>query len=124
MQGTILIFGNDEMLLVTRSLILEQAGYTVFTAQTFANAMLALMNHQIDVLVLCQSLNQEERRGILETAHALQADIKCAALTYTGPDLEVDDVGVCQRLDGPRGLLLAIGKMLTKEESTKTQTLH
>ena len=69
--------------------------------------MLALMNHEIDVLVLCQSLNEEERRGILVTAHALQPGIKCATLTYIGADLEVDGVDVCHRLDGPRGLLLA-----------------
>ena len=45
------------MLVVTRSLILERAGYRVFTARSLPNAMLALMNHEIDVLVLCQTLS-------------------------------------------------------------------
>ena len=80
MHRTILIFGNDEMLLMTRSLTPEHAGYHVLTAQSFQNAMLALMNHPIDLLLLCQSLNEDERRGILETAHTLQPDIKCASL--------------------------------------------
>lgn len=123
MQGTILIFGKDEMLLVTRSLILEKAGYRVLTAQSFANAMLALMNHPIDLLLLCQTLNEEERRGILETAHALQPDIKCASLTYNGRELEVDGIGVRHPLDGPPGFLSAIGRMLTREGSPQTQSL-
>jgi hypothetical protein len=70
MNGSILVYGNDEMLVTTRFLILEKAGYRVFTAQTFGNAMLVLMNHQIDIVVFCQSLKDEERRGILETARA------------------------------------------------------
>jgi hypothetical protein len=74
MDGTILVYGNEEILLKTRGLILEKAGYKVFTAQTFGNAMLVLMNYQIDVCVLCQSLTAEERRGIVETARALQPE--------------------------------------------------
>jgi DNA-binding NtrC family response regulator len=124
MQRTILIFGNHEMLLVTRSRIFEHVGYRVLTAQTFDNALLALMDHPIDVLVLCQSLNEEERRGILETAHALQPDVECAALTYNGRELELDGARVRQSPDGPTGLLLAIGKMLTGEESAQTPTVH
>jgi DNA-binding response OmpR family regulator len=56
MSGIILVYGNEPMLVTTRGLILERAGYKVFTAQTFANAMLVLMHHPIDLCVLCQSL--------------------------------------------------------------------
>jgi DNA-binding response OmpR family regulator len=79
-HGTILVYGNDEILVMTRGLILGNAEYEVFTAQTFGNAMLVLMNYQIDLVVLCQSLKDEERRGVLETARALQPEIKCVAL--------------------------------------------
>jgi hypothetical protein len=72
MHGTILIFGTDEMLVATRRMIFEQAGYTVFTADSLSNAALVLMNHQIDVLILCQTLSDDERRAVLETAHTLQ----------------------------------------------------
>ena len=70
MHGTILVYGNEPVLVTTRALILGKAGYKVFTAQAFGNAMLVLMHHQIDACVLCQSLTDEERRGILETARA------------------------------------------------------
>jgi hypothetical protein len=82
MNGTILVYGNDPMLVTTCGLILEKAGYKLFSAETLGNAMLVLMNHQIDVCVLCQSLRDEERRGIVEAAHALQAEIKCAVLDF------------------------------------------
>jgi hypothetical protein len=82
MHGTILVYGNEEMLVTTRALILESAGNRTFTANQFGNAMLVLMNHQIDIVVLCQSLKDEERRGILETARAIQPDIKCLILDF------------------------------------------
>lgn len=124
MHGTILIYGNDEMLLVTRSLILKRAGYNTVPAQTFSEAMLALMNQVIDVFILCQTLNEEERRGILETAHALQPEVKCASLGFDGGELMLDGVDMHQQLDGPPGLLLAIGRMLTRKESGQMETLH
>src|SRR5579862_1952122 len=64
MYGTILSYGADSILLATRGMVLEQAGYQVISAESFQNALLVLMNHQIDACVLCQSLTEEERRGI------------------------------------------------------------
>jgi hypothetical protein len=40
MQATIFLYGNDVTLLTTRRLVLEKAGYTVFTAENVSNAML------------------------------------------------------------------------------------
>ena len=42
--------------------------------------MLVLLNQQIDVLLLCYSLHDDERRGILETAHAITEDVICRNL--------------------------------------------
>jgi DNA-binding NtrC family response regulator len=122
MQGNILVYGNDQMLVTTRGLILEKADYRVFTVQTFANAMLALMNHQIDIVVLCQSLKDEERSGILETAHALQPEIKCAVLDLEEREVKLHGVDLIQGLEGPTALLSAIGKLLTQKVTTQTQT--
>jgi hypothetical protein len=100
MHGSILVYGNDEMLVTTRCLILEKADYRVFSAQTFGNAMLVLMNHQIDFVVLCQSLKDEERRGILETARALQPEIKCAGLDFEEREVKLNGVDLIQGLEG------------------------
>jgi DNA-binding response OmpR family regulator len=113
MQGTILIYGNDEILVMTRCLILGKAGYEVFTAQTFGNAMLVLMNQQIDIVVLCQTLKDEERRGILETAHTLQPETKCVVLEFGESEVAIDGVDLIRGLVGPSTLLNAVGKLLT-----------
>ena len=80
--------------------------------------MLVLMNHQIDIVVLCQSLKDEERRGILETARALQPEIKCAVLDFEEREAMVSGVDLIQGLAGPTTLLNAIGKLLTQKANT------
>ena len=120
MHGTILVYGKDEILVMTRGLILEKAGYEVFRAEQVGNAMLVLMNHQIDIVVLCQSLTDEERRGILETAHALQPEIKCAVLDFAESEVAIEGVDLIRGLVGPSTLLKAVGKLLTQKESAQT----
>jgi hypothetical protein len=115
MQGTILVYGNDEVLVMTRCLILGKAGHEVFTAQTFGHAMLVLMNHQIDVCVLCQSLKVEERRGILETAHTLQPESKCVLLDSGESEVAIEGVDLIRGLVGPSTLLHAVGKILAQK---------
>jgi hypothetical protein len=118
MHGTILVYGNEPMLVTTRGLILEKAGYKVFTAQAFGNAM--LMHHQIHACVLCQSLTDEERRGILETARALQPEIKCAVLDFAESEVAIEGVDLIRGLVGPSTLLNAVGKLLTQKEPAQT----
>jgi hypothetical protein len=120
MYGTILVYGNDEILVMTRSLILGKAGYEVFTAQTYGNAMLVLMNHQIDLCVLCRSLREEERRGILETAHALQPETKCVVLDVGESEVAIEGVDLVRGVWGPTALLNAVGKLLTQKAATQT----
>ena len=120
MLGTILVYGNDEILVLTRSLILGRAGYEVFTAQTFNNAKLVLMNHQIDLCILCHSLKAEERRGIFETAHALQPEIKCVVLDSEEGETPIEGADVIGGLVVPSILLNAVGKILTQKTATQT----
>jgi hypothetical protein len=119
MKGTILVYGNDAMLVTTRGLILEKAEYEVFTAKAFPDAILLLMNHQIDVCVLCQSLSDQERRGIVETAHALQPGVKCAVLDFEEREVRIVGVDLIRGLAGPSALLNAVGRLLTQKVSTQ-----
>ena len=124
MQATILISGNDAMLLTTRRMIFEQAGYTVFTTGTLSNARLVLMNHQIDVLVLCQSLDDNDRASILRVAHLLQPEIKCASLSFDGREVAIDDAETHRGLSGPPSLLAAIGQMLQQSTAQLSANLQ
>jgi len=124
MQATILISGNDAMLLTTRRMIFEQAGYTVFTTDSVSNARLVLMNHQIDVLVLCQSLDDNDRASILRVAHLLQPEIKCASLSFDGREVAIDDAETHRGLNGPPSLLAAIGQMLQQSTAQLSANLQ
>jgi hypothetical protein len=120
MQGTILVYGNEPMLVTTRELLLRQAGYKMFTAQTYANAMLAMMNPEIDVCILCQSLTEEEQRGILEMAHAHRPQLKCVVLDFEGIKAPIEGVDLIRGLVGPSTLLNAISKILTQKAPVQT----
>jgi hypothetical protein len=121
-NGTILVYGNDAMLVTTRCLILERAGYRVLTAQAFGNAMLMLMNHQIDIIVLCQSLKAEERRGILETARAIQPEIKCAVIDFDEREAPIEGVALIEGFMGPSALLNTIGSIFTQKASVQNRS--
>jgi hypothetical protein len=116
MHGAILVYGNDEVLVMTRCFILGKAGYEVFTAHTFGNAMRVLMTHQIDLCILCQTLTDKERCGILETAHALRPEVKCAVLDFEGREAPIEGANLIRGLLGPSTLVTAVGKLLTQKE--------
>jgi hypothetical protein len=110
------IYGNDPILLMTRCLLLKKAGYPVSTILEFSDAMLVLLNQQIDVLLLCHSLHDDERRGVLETAHAITQNVKCVIMQYDGLGVPVEDAEVVEVIGGPTTLLRAIDKLLTHKE--------
>ena len=115
MNGTILIYGSDEMLVVTRQLILETAGYEVFSATKFDSALVALVNERINVLLLCHSLYEVERRSILEAARAIKPDVKSVVFGFDGREVELNGGGTFERLNGPDALVNSIGRILQNE---------
>jgi DNA-binding response OmpR family regulator len=82
MGNRILVYGNDETLLLTRRLILEREGYRVFTTMKFGEAIELTMTQRLDVLILCQSLSVEERNGVLATVHGTGSSLKSLILGY------------------------------------------
>ena len=112
MSGTILIYGNEPLLVETRRLILEQAGYEVYATMEFQNAMRILADQAVDLLLLGQSLREDERRGMIETASAMSPEIKCIALGSEDQIGTPDRAEVVDGRKGPAHLLEAIGKIL------------
>jgi DNA-binding response OmpR family regulator len=82
MGNRILVYGNDETLLLTRRLVLEREGYRVFTTMKFGEAIELTMTQRLDVLILCQSLSVEERNGVLATVHGTGSSLKSLILGY------------------------------------------
>ena len=122
MNGTILIYGNEQLLVSTRRLILEKAGYQVFSATRFDSGLLALVNERINVLLLCHSLYEQERRSILETARAVKPDVKTLVFGFDGREVELNGAGTFERLDGPAALVNSIGRILRNEPPSSDLT--
>jgi DNA-binding NtrC family response regulator len=72
----ILIFGHDAILLETRRLILEKAGFQVRIATEATETLQILVREPIDLFILCQSLPLNECVPILKTAHTLRPDME------------------------------------------------
>ncbi len=113
MNRTILVYGNEEMLVTTRQLILEKAGYQVFSATKFAFALLALVNERINVLLLCQSRPEYDRRAILETARVIKPQIKSVVFGFDGREVELSSGADFERLDGPATLVKTMDRILS-----------
>jgi ActR/RegA family two-component response regulator len=102
----ILIFGHDAILLETRRLILEKAGFQVWIADEANEAVQVLVREPIDLFILCQSLSHDECLPILETAHTLRPDMKNLILggETRGLSADRDDTFLTTFLE-PRALI-------------------
>jgi CheY-like chemotaxis protein len=66
MKKHILSVSYDQPLLVTRQLILEQAGYDVSSAFGFAEAMeVCKIRHDFDLILMCHSMPQKDKTALL-----------------------------------------------------------
>lgn len=97
----------------------KKTGYKILTSTAFANAILTLVTQQVDVLLLCPSLTDEERRGLWETALALQPEIKCVVLDFAEGEERIEGMDLIRGLAGPSALN-AVGRMLTQKATTQT----
>jgi Amylo-alpha-1,6-glucosidase len=88
---TVLIYGKDEILVMIRQIILENAGFQVFPATTFDSALFALVNERIDLLLLCQSLDDATRKCIVEVARTIRPKIDCSIYAYNGHEIPLED---------------------------------
>jgi DNA-binding NtrC family response regulator len=120
MYGTILVYGNEVLLVKTRHLILEKAGYQVFSAMDFAGAANVLLNQPINLVLLCQSLSDTKRRDFLEKARAIKPDLKCAVFGDHGREVALEGTGVSEKVDGPCGLLKVTSKLLIERVASQT----
>jgi CheY-like chemotaxis protein len=76
MKKHILSISYDQPLLVTRQMILEQAGYDVSSAFGFAEALeICTTRHDFDLVLMGHSMPQKDKRALFEALRP-----KCRAL--------------------------------------------
>jgi hypothetical protein len=61
----VLVYGSDEISVGARTMLLENAGFRVLSAINFADAEAIIRSGGVALVVLCHSLNRDDREAIL-----------------------------------------------------------
>jgi DNA-binding response OmpR family regulator len=114
----ILVYGSDDVLLGTRTMVLEKAGYTVFSARDPSDFQEILLGRTISLLVLCHSLSAEMCAAAIEFAENRHPVTRCLELTAgDSPCSERAHDAVLSALDGPRKLVETVQHLLQHASS-------
>jgi DNA-binding NtrC family response regulator len=118
MFDKVLVYGNDPILIMTRRLVLEKAGFRVFTSMKYEDTVQMMVNQQLDLLILCQTLKTNERLGVLATSRRVYPPMKTVIMSPTeeSPSLAVSREQIVEPLHGPETLLAVITRMLKYNE--------
>ena len=77
MSTQIVVFGKDPVLLETRQRILEGAGFDCVTVSGIDQLMPLVRQEDVEVVVLCSSLDPNESRAVLSAMDGLgRTDLK------------------------------------------------
>lgn len=112
-RGTILSVGDDPDLLRTRHLVLESAGYRVFSV----SGHVAVEPNVIaiaDLAIICHSVREHRISAIIRSLRKVNPSILTLVLTtaFTWKPSIGDGTAVLEAPDGPQTLLTQIHSML------------
>src|SRR5277367_1703821 len=109
-DATIMIYGHDPLLLETRRLILERAGFSPITSLCLESATEIISTHEVDLLILCSSLSEGESRFLLTEVKRLgKSKLKTLALTKAELRFETMAAKVLISPVAPHTLQSAVG---------------
>jgi hypothetical protein len=109
----VLCFGRDQMLLETRRMLLEQAGYTVLSTSIEIEVESALVNGDICLLVLCHSLLGADQEKICRFHRNMHSSAPILSLDV-GKREPPENCGELFRADdGPAAFLALVRKLTT-----------
>ena len=74
--ASILLYGRDARLVETRSWVLEKEGFSVFSAFSLTDLQKTAAEQQVDLFLLCDSLDIELRSSALSLIHSNWPDAK------------------------------------------------
>ena len=123
--GTILLYGHDHVLLMTRTLLFERAGFRVKSTLSQQEAARLSEIEDLDLLVLCHTLKREEQEQTMRALRDARPHLRGLALTQgEGRAAPAEDVTeFVNRLEGPGVLLARIERMMREPERRMTLKL-
>ena len=110
MPAKILLYGNDPTLLLTRRLVLERSGSEVLATSDIEQLIVFMMTLSPDLMIVCQSLDMDQRESALIMARELRPEMKILVMMDAGVmySLESHNGEALYALDGPDALLTAV----------------
>jgi hypothetical protein len=115
MIENVVVFGTDPVLIRTRQILLESAGYSTKTVSRLAEAEGA-MSRNCSLLVVCSSVSRHDAIDALIAADALEVDIKRLLVSSDVAIEPSGDVEVVSGLAGPEAFLKSISRLLRERE--------
>jgi len=116
-QKYILCFGMDQLLLETRRQMLKQFGCEMRTTSDGLTVKQCLLNREVSVLILCQTLSREQVLEICAYHAAVQST---ASILYFRREY-ARSVPVASQifdpLNGPAAFVATVGRMASCEPS-------
>jgi CheY-like chemotaxis protein len=112
----VLCISYDESLLLTRKMILEQAGFEVTPALGFAEAMEACRNEPgFELIVIGHSMPRKDKTAIIHTLRSMQCNAPVLSVRrHNDPPLPEADYSV-DSYDGPKVFTAAAEKAIQGE---------
>lgn len=113
----ILLFGNDALLLKSRQMVLESAGYEVYVAPSILALTHILANHPashpIYVLILCHSLTGEQCNRAQSIGREHFPQMKVVILAVNGlVSHTAEGDSVVDTAEGPKSLLSTVEELV------------
>jgi hypothetical protein len=112
-HSSILIFGHDEHLLLTRQWVLQSRGYRVLTASTLSNIDSIPKSPPIKLLLLCHSLDPVEVATARNHAQLRWPNLKCLELVADDSRAPSGILGqLLHTMDGPAKLVTLVDNLV------------
>jgi hypothetical protein len=122
-QTSILMYGHDEHLLVTRQWVLQSRGYRVLTRLDLAGFANIPVDPPIRLLLLCHTLSPEDCDEAIEVASARWPEIRSVALQGGVGRAPSGLLGqLLHTMDGPAKLIAVVSEMLGNEANASAPT--
>ena len=111
--STVLCFSHDATLLMTRQWMLQREHYRVLGVTSQADFRVEICRSSVDLVLLCQSLSEEECRNAVRFAAEHAPAARCAVLrTSSAKALPDGNVVGIEVGNGPVDFLQTIASML------------
>jgi len=122
-SNPVLVYGKDLLLMETRRLMFQAAGFHATTAFTLAEAEAVLLYEPETLLVLCHTLTAARCEAALHMAYSHRHGSKSLVLSAGLPVCKLDrEDELLSSFDGPRTLIATIDRMLKANNEAKTSS--